>query len=508
MKKKLTTPPHIAILGAGISGLTAAHECIKKGYKVTVYDKSSVTGGKCIGSVHHGKVHELTHRQFFAKNFHLLSLLQEIPTMNGTCFDYVYPQQKVQFQWGKTDKTMQFKRGYFSLIDKLIDDMKSAYAMHYAGASVSDIYWFKTRLQNLPEDRELFTTPLCHYFEFSERPKLAAFLRPVLLGWIGATDYCPALSVLDLLNNKEGPFHPNAPSAYSLGYRRPISESVIEPLTQYLRQNSVHFKLGCQIEQLSENSHGSRISHALSSQGEIIEADYFILALPIHVTQRLLANTSLQFKYHYVLSHGFQFHFATLPDILLNKTVGIVVDSPWGLSYHLTRPDPNALFCLSVTATDLNSANGTVFNKPLMACSPKQIEQEIITQIFGDASLLTTSEYQGFHVGPGLHWRESCIDDNELSQFVGPNILDETGVKHHWIADHALTHPNASCQIPIELDCYQNVFLTGEYLTDSRQTWRVPVTMERCVETAKLCINSLSQQVATTHQQETADATA
>ncbi len=270
---------------------------------------------------------------------------------------------------------MQFKRSYFSPIDKLIDDMKSAYAMHYAGVPLIDIYWFKTRLQNLPDSAELLKTPLERYFEYNQRPKLAAFLRPVLLGWIGATDHSPALSVLDLLNNKEGPFHSDAPNAYSLGYRRPISESVINPLTEHLRQQSVQFRLGCEIERLIEDSEQGKITHVLSSQGEVIEADYFILALPIHVTQSLLSATAVQFSYRYVLSHGFQFHFATLPDILRDKTVGIVIDSPWGLSYHLTQPEPNGLYCLSVTATDLNIAAGTAFNKPLLACTPQQIEQ-------------------------------------------------------------------------------------------------------------------------------------
>lgn len=46
MNNKLNSTPHIAILGAGISGLAAAHECIKKGYKVTIYDKLPFTGGE------------------------------------------------------------------------------------------------------------------------------------------------------------------------------------------------------------------------------------------------------------------------------------------------------------------------------------------------------------------------------------------------------------------------------------------------------------------------------
>lgn len=502
MHNKSNTTPHITILGAGISGLAAALECTKKGYRVTVYDKLPFSGGKCIGVVCHGKVHELTHRQFFAKNVHLLSFLQEIPTEDGTCFDFVSPQNKVQFHWGQCDKTIQFKRSYFSQIDRLIDDMKSAYAMHYAEVPLTDIYWFKTRLQNLPNTAELLKTPLECYFEFNQRPKLAAFLRSVLLGWIGATDNSPALSILDLLNNKEGPFHSNAPNAYSLGYQRPISESVITPLTDHLRQLSVQFRFGCEIERLIKDPEQDKIAHALSSQGELIEADYFILALPIHVTQSLLSSTSVQFSYRYILSHGFQFHFNTLPDVLRDKTVGIVIDSPWGLSYNLTQPEPNGLYCLSVTATDLNTSAGSTFNKPLLACTPKQIEQEIVTQIFGNNPLLSTLGYQGFHVGPGLYWKEKHVDDSTLNRFIGPTVIDENGVAHCWEADHALTHPDTNCHIPIELNDYQNVFLAGEYLTDPRQTWRVPVTMERCIETAKLSVASLEKRIAIQQNEE------
>ena len=36
---------NVIIFGAGISGLTAAHELVEKGFKVTVYEKDSLVGG-------------------------------------------------------------------------------------------------------------------------------------------------------------------------------------------------------------------------------------------------------------------------------------------------------------------------------------------------------------------------------------------------------------------------------------------------------------------------------
>ncbi len=39
-------PNSVIVLGAGIGGLTAAHELVERGYKVTVYESSSVAGGK------------------------------------------------------------------------------------------------------------------------------------------------------------------------------------------------------------------------------------------------------------------------------------------------------------------------------------------------------------------------------------------------------------------------------------------------------------------------------
>ncbi|MEL7440509.1 MAG: FAD-dependent oxidoreductase, partial [Pseudomonadota bacterium] len=47
--------------------------------------------------------------------------------------------------------------------------------------------------------------------------------------------------------------------------------------------------------------------------------------------------------------------------------------------------------------------------------------------------------------------------------------------------------PTAQSTLSTTVKHFSNVFLSGEYLSDPRQTWRVPVTLERCIETANLC---------------------
>ncbi|WP_114784295.1 NAD(P)/FAD-dependent oxidoreductase [Vibrio tetraodonis] len=481
---------HIAILGAGFSGLVIAHECIKRGFTVSIYDKESYPGGKCVGTAKDGIVHEVTHRQFFAKNRNLIELLKEIPSPKGTCFNSLYPQNKVQFHWAKKPKTMQFQRAYFSTIEKLVDDAKSAYAMHYANVPLKDIVWFKKQLTSDKSQEELLKTPVSQYFEYQSRVKLSEFLRPVLVGWIGATDSTPALSVLDLLNNKIGELHPEAPGAYSLGIDEPITDAIITPFAEYLKLQGARFHFNSELAQLSTNETGTLLDHASLTNGHNIKADIFVSALPAHVMHNLLGEHCSHFDYDYVFSHGFQFHFSAMPEQLKSKTVGIVIDSPWGLSYNITRRQvaQGECICLSVTATNISCAKGSKYQRPLIDCNQSQIKEELLIQIFGDTELLSSTDYQGFHPGPGA----KIVTPEELSTvysswFKGDVLRDEKGDAKHWVFQHALTQPTTRNSQGLTANKCKNLFFTGEYLFDPKQHWRVPVTLERCVETARLC---------------------
>lgn len=459
-----------------------------------MFEKDAYTGGKCMGTLVEGKVHELTHRQVFAKNTHLISFLKEIPTGSGSCFDSLYPQSKVQFQWGRNQKTMQFKRGYFNLVEKLLDDAKSAYAMLYAKVPAWDVLWFKGQLEKENDLDILRHISVGEYFEYKKRPKLAAFIKPVLLSWIGATDKTSACAVLDLLNNKKGPFHPEAPLAYSLGIREPIGDAFIFPITKHLLENGVEIHLSCEVSGLHSEHDKSNIEYLTLVNGEKVFADAFILATPAHVTSSLINEDVKKLDFEYILSHGFQFHFSETPSSLKDKSVGIVLDSPWGLSYHVTtRQTPKgSRVCLSVTATELRKTIGALYNRPLMDCDEQEVMNEILIQIFDSTALLNDPAFLGFTVGLGGNFTtEKNVRSLYKDWFKGNAVIDEQGEKHYWVFQHALTHPSAKNKQTIEVEPYNNLFLIGEYLSDPKQKWHVPVTLERCIETVHLCVEKI-----------------
>ncbi len=496
--------PKVAIFGAGISGLAVAHNCVKQGFDVSVYDKELYTGGKCIGTVDEGgRVHELTHRQFFAKNHNLINFLKEIPSGSGSCLGSLYPQNIVQFSWAQSNKTIQFQRGYFTRLEKLWDDAKSAYSMRYAQVPLNDTFWFKQRLQKPYSTEELLGVSVRDFFSYDSRPQLAAFLRSVLLGWIGATDETPALAILDLLNNKDGELHNSAPDAYSLGMSKPISDALINPLTHHLQKQGVQFHLGSKAKAIYPNKARTRIDGVRLHDEHTVLADYYVFALPAHVTKSLLTETSSALSYDYVLSHGFQFYFSRLPAELKNRTVGLVLDSPWGLSYHVTtRSTPRGeMTCLSVTATELDNALGPLYQKPMLLCTEEQVKDELLFQLFGQLDLLEHAAYQGFRVGLGA----KMVTPQELETlysdcFHGDIVINERGQPRHWVLQHALTQPTAQNVLTTTVKNFSNVFLSGEYLSDPRQTWRVPVTLERCIETANLCSADLAEHADSEHE--------
>ncbi|EDP57784.1 NAD(P)-binding protein [Vibrio sp. AND4] len=489
--------PKVAIFGAGISGLAVAHNCVKQGFDVAVYDKELYTGGKCIGTVDEkGRVHELTHRQFFAKNHNLINFLKAIPSGTGNCFDSLYPQDFVQFSWAQNNKLLTFQRRYFTRLEKLWDNAKSAYSMLYSQVPIKDTLWFKQRLQTPHSMEELVGVSVREFFSYDTRPKLANFLRTVLIGWIGATDDTPALATIDLLNYKEGEFHPFAPQAYNLGMNKPISDALINPLTHYLKQQGVQFHLGYEAKALHRNKATMRIEGVDLQTNNTVLADYYVFALPAHVTQSLLGETCPALSYDYVLSHGFQFYFSQIPEVLKDRTVGLVLDSPWGLSYHVSRQKmaTGEMTCLSVTATELDSARGLLYQKPMLSCTEQQVKDELLFQLFGQLDLLEHSAYEGFRAGLGAKMvTPQELDALYVDHFHGDIFIDERGQPHCWVLQHALTQPTAQSSLTTTVKDFSNVFLSGEYLSDPRQTWRVPVTLERCIETANLCSLDLTE---------------
>lgn len=76
--RQLTYDARIGIIGAGISGVTAAYELKKKGYRnVTILEKSDHVGGKCHSIEYRGKTYEMGTLIGLPTYKHTLELMQE-----------------------------------------------------------------------------------------------------------------------------------------------------------------------------------------------------------------------------------------------------------------------------------------------------------------------------------------------------------------------------------------------------------------------------------------------
>jgi hypothetical protein len=80
-------PPSVTILGAGIAGLTAAHELIRRGFSVDVYERNPIAGGmartKNAGPDGLALPVEMGWRGYGAAYHNLFAVMQEVPAGEG-----------------------------------------------------------------------------------------------------------------------------------------------------------------------------------------------------------------------------------------------------------------------------------------------------------------------------------------------------------------------------------------------------------------------------------------
>ena len=498
---------HVAIFGAGISGLKAAHECIKKGLRVSVFEARSQPGGKCIGFMNSGLPYELTHRQMFSSNPIFLNTLKEISTYKGSNLIYqIEPLPKAQFVWAQSGKTVNFSQKHFNFLTESVYNLKSAWSMFIDGVPLSDIYWFRNRLTQKKIKKRDLDSPISSYLEYDYRPLLASFLRRVLSSWIAATDNTRTGDIIQLLMNKKITPTPLSPNSYSITLNGPINESLINPWYRYLKSKGVNFHFNSSLKDIDYQN--SECKYAVLENQDVINADFFIIATPPNQTLDILPELKPLVKVESIKSHGFQLHLKEIPPKLKNKSIGIIIDSPWGLSYKIyysgkynnTIFSKNIKATVSITATKMEKSKGILFNKALLECNEQEIHKEILAQMG-----LSSPELQPFFLtsiksGPGalIMNKEKINNQKYKNWFKGPEIINSKGVPAHWLVQNQLENPTYSNKIFTNSCSASNIFITGEWLNHRQQKWTVPSTMERSMENAELCVNDILKEIEKT----------
>jgi len=256
MKEKVT------IIGAGVGGLSAAHELVKRGFKVTVYDRRMVVGGKALsGRTKSGRVALPTEHgfRFFPGWYrHLLATMAEIPIASRAAF---FPEVNVASNLVRTETSRMLWSDRPPIpvpmhLPRTFTQAKSfadfVLGMSGLGLANGEIAFFLSRIAAflaMPEDVRLVELQKITWWEFVGAETKSQAYQDL----ISATT-----RTLIAANAKEA-------SAYTLGrlavrtlsdalggidhvLNGPTSEAWLESWRAHLQNEGVEFKFGLELD--------------------------------------------------------------------------------------------------------------------------------------------------------------------------------------------------------------------------------------------------------------------
>ena len=491
------TPPlgkRVAVVGAGVAGLTAAHELAVRGYEVTVYEAAQAPGGKSrsvpvpgtASGEHTALPGEHGFRFFPAFYRHLRDSLARIPCpashgATGSILDRLVPTDYVTYvEPGIPERVERTDRPEATDVERYLRDTS------YTWASLRFLTACNERRRETYEHMSM--AELCPDGEFAKLPKLlvACSAREI-----------SARTAFTILHQLSAGRLGDTPDALLDG---PSSERWIEPWCEYLDSLGVRFQYGHKLESVHMEDGAV---HALGLRGPTdedmrVQADHYVIALPQEVVARLIdvspdlreADPSLasigQLETDWMA--GLQFFF----DCPLGMRKGHYVfsDSPWAVTaieqnlcwqdVNLERRgDGQVRGILSAIISDWWTP-GLLHRRPASQCSKQELIEETLHQIrraFPEGSpewrSLGQAHLRRAFVGPGIEPRSS--DDVPGEHYVEnatPLFVNTVGSFSR--------RPYAATRIP-------NLVLAADYVRTNTDL----ACMESANEAARRAVNAV-----------------
>lgn len=481
----------VAVLGGGISGLTAAHELSERGFDVTVYERrqwggkarsldvpNSAQGGRLPLPGEHG------FRIFFGFYQNNPDTFRRIPfgaNVNGV-FDNLVGVHQLSFsRAGKRDIVLPVNvanpKAYTpSLIHQTVLgallqlNLPADAAAYFANRIVvfftscdarrhtdwDTTAWTKfIRTDRWPGDyTDILSEAWAHMLQASRAPATNTDFVGTILEWI----------IYNLIG-----LNSNAPPDRILG--GPTNEMLINPWVKHLGNLGAKMKLGYAVTSLELN--GGRISGAQVTGPDAafrIQADWYVCALPVERARQLWSAPILAAAPELKGTLNLTTAWMNGIQLYLKKPAPVIrghiacLNSPWMVSgiaqaqfwpknFPQTYGDGQAQDCLSTVISEWNTP-GLLYGKPACECTDQEIINEIWAQFKqhlndpGDTPLTDDLLLSGF-LDPGLVRVQGRLTSED------PLVLPSLG---SWA-----NRPEAGTKIP-------NLVLAGDYV---RGDWQM-----------------------------------
>lgn len=520
----------VAVIGAGVAGLTAAHELVERNFEVDVYDARPVAGGKSRsyplrGTGAGGRVDlsaEHGYRFYPAFYRHVIDSMARIPQRlgreSGPCVAHrLVPcdQAAVAPADGRGLRPLLRRR------PRGPAEIAAAWELwsRTVGATAADITRFASRMALFAgscDARRLQELEHVTWWDFhgadQYSPGFQRYLRAVTRTMVAMDCTRASARTIGLIALQIFLDHLGDGSSVDRTLAGPTSDVWITPWVRHLKARGVRFHMGAAVTQLLFHAGAKRITGArIAGRSSAVQADAFVLAVPLEKAVRL-ATPSMA-KRDEEMAKLLEIGRLGLADaskvdpgafkmvdwmsglqIFLREPVPLVrghiffPDSPWALSaisqdqfwsdeergsFRDQYGDGSAGGVLSVDISDFNR-EGVFVKKPAKHCTPEEIWREVWGQLKagvngGGAKLLTD---------------DLVVCSNLDEDIVFPADTPDRPFNRSPL----LVHPPGSWFLrPKAQTAIENLVLAGDYV----QTNTVLASMEGANEAARAAVNAL-----------------
>lgn len=495
----------VAILGGGVGGLSAAHELVRCGFRVTVYEARDCLGfgGKARsmpvpGSGTDGNPDLPAEHGFrFFPGFyrHVTDTMKGIPCDGGTVHDHLTTCTEMLMAQAGGGNEIVAPTGIPTSWGGLVDGLQAMKAMVLeTGVPLSEFAVFVERILAMMtacDERRLHEYERMSWWDFVEAPGKSPAYQKFLA--TGMTRSLVAAKAEQMSARTGGTILSQLIyDMLQLDGRvdnvldGPTSEVWIDPWVDLLRSKGVEFRSECVVSGISCD--GARITGVTvrtADGDESVRADYYISALPV---EKFVPLVSPQMRaadprlgrirrLDYDWMTGIMFYLDQ--DVPLENGHAIFIDSEWALTAISQKQfwpqidleqrgdgSVGGILSVDVSAWDVP---GPVTGKVATACSADEIRREVWAQLVA-------------HIDDG-----SLDEANVVTWFLDPAIeFPNPGAATN--AEPLLINTKGSwTDRPDAITALPNLFLAADFV----RTHTDLATMEGANEAARRAVNGI-----------------
>lgn len=512
-------PQKVVILGGGVAGMTAAHELVRRGFQVEVYEKRSIAGGKARSlpvlepPSHQRAAGEASGQfkpelpgehgfRFFPRFYqHIVDTMTQIPFGTGSVADNLVETTRVQ--------VARFDRPSFCLPSRhpsTAGDLQvTAHALTgllsgTIGLSLDETARFVSKVWQIftsCEERRQTEHEQISWWDFigaeqeSElykryfghgitRSLVAAKARRASTKTIGSIF---TQIIFDILRPGVGA---------DRVLNGPTNDVWLDPWLAHLRAAGVEYHLNAEVTRINCKQGAVHSATVVLDEEELeVTGDYFICAVPVERMSELLSadllrldpslSTINQLKQAVEWMNGIQYYLTEDVPIVHGHT--IYLDSPWALTsvsqpqfwpnYKLTEYGDGKV--AGIISVDISNWNVPGLNgKCARDCGAREIAMEVWAQLKrslnNQGQLLRDSQLHHWFLDPDIQDTDPARPGMEVNtEPLLVNYIDTWRLR-----------PEAVTRIP-------NLFLASDYVRTTTDL----ATMEAANEAARRAVNGL-----------------